>query len=109
MEAKRWCIPIARTGLSIKRSKELLLLARNGSTGPVWRCPFIGVDRKWLAEGRNDAIRDTGLLRHVSDAGRLVALRCKHADGGVEDSTPLVVGRHGRTLLRVEGVSNRTD
>src|SRR5438067_9386317 len=26
MEAKRWCIPIARTGLSIKRSKELLLL-----------------------------------------------------------------------------------
>jgi len=27
MEAKRWCIPIARTGLSIKRSKELLLLA----------------------------------------------------------------------------------
>src|SRR5437868_10176190 len=24
---KRWCIPIARAGLSIKRSKELLLLA----------------------------------------------------------------------------------
>src|SRR5712672_663026 len=28
MEAKRWSIPIARTGLSIKRSKELLLLCR---------------------------------------------------------------------------------
>ncbi len=25
-EAKRWCIPIARTGLVIKRSEELLLL-----------------------------------------------------------------------------------
>ena len=26
-------------------------LARNGPAGPVWRCPLIGVDRKWLAEG----------------------------------------------------------
>ena len=30
MEAKRWWIPIARAGLSIKRSKELLLLALFG-------------------------------------------------------------------------------
>jgi flavin-binding protein dodecin len=30
-------------------------LARNGPTGPVWRFPFIGLDRKWLAEGQNDA------------------------------------------------------
>jgi hypothetical protein len=37
-------------------------VARNGPTGPVWRCPFIGVARKWLAEGRNDAIRDTGKI-----------------------------------------------
>jgi hypothetical protein len=28
------------------------LLARNGQTGPVWRCPLIGADRKWLAEGK---------------------------------------------------------
>jgi hypothetical protein len=31
-------------------------LARNGPTGPAWRCPLIGVDRKWLAEGQDDAI-----------------------------------------------------
>jgi hypothetical protein len=24
-----------------------LFLARTGPTGPVWRCPIIGVDRKW--------------------------------------------------------------
>src|SRR6478609_7738501 len=41
---------------------QCLPVARNGPTGPVWRCPFIGVARKWLAEGRNDAIRDTGKI-----------------------------------------------
>jgi hypothetical protein len=30
-------------------------LARTGPTGRVWRCPFLGVDRKWLAHGQNDA------------------------------------------------------
>src|SRR6267378_284283 len=30
-------------------------LARNGPTGPVWRCPFVGVDRKWSADGQNGA------------------------------------------------------
>src|ERR1035437_3332006 len=31
-------------------------MARNGPTGPVWRCPLLGEDRKWLAEGRTGAI-----------------------------------------------------
>ena len=43
-------------------------MARNGPTGPVWRCPFIGV------EGRNDAIRDTGkILRETWIAPRAQA------------------------------------
>ena len=29
--------------------------ARNGPTGLLWRCPFLGVDRKWLAECQNGA------------------------------------------------------
>jgi hypothetical protein len=33
-----------------------LFLARNGPTGLLWRCPLIGGDRKWLADGQNDAI-----------------------------------------------------
>jgi hypothetical protein len=33
-----------------------LMLARNGPTGLLWRCPLIGGDRKWLAEGQNDVI-----------------------------------------------------
>jgi hypothetical protein len=31
------------------------LVARNGPIGPVWRCPLIGVDRKRLVGGQNDA------------------------------------------------------
>jgi hypothetical protein len=30
--------------------------ARNGPDRLVWRCPLIGVDRKWLVDGQNDAI-----------------------------------------------------
>jgi hypothetical protein len=30
-------------------------MARTGPTGSVRRCPFLGVDRKWLVEGQNDA------------------------------------------------------
>jgi hypothetical protein len=37
------------------RCISLLLLARNGPDRLVWRCPLIGVDRKWLVEGQNDA------------------------------------------------------
>jgi hypothetical protein len=29
---------------------------KGGPVGRVWRCPLFGVDRKWLAEGQNDAI-----------------------------------------------------
>jgi hypothetical protein len=35
---------------------ESVCVARNGSVGPVCRCPLIGVDRKCLADGRNGAI-----------------------------------------------------
>jgi len=45
MEAKRWCIPIARTGLSIKRGKELLLLAIFGPVRPHRRCPLLKARR----------------------------------------------------------------
>jgi hypothetical protein len=30
--------------------------ARTGPIAPLSRCPLIGVDRKWLAEGQTDAI-----------------------------------------------------
>jgi hypothetical protein len=33
-----------------------LLLVRNGPAGSMRRCPLIGVDRKWQAQGQNDAI-----------------------------------------------------
>ena len=46
MEAKRWCIPIARTGLSIKRSKELPLLARLGHGVMSDLCPLSGEERE---------------------------------------------------------------
>jgi hypothetical protein len=31
-------------------------MARNGPDRLVWRCPLLGVDRKWFADGQNDAI-----------------------------------------------------
>ena len=30
-------------------------MARTGPTGPVWRCPLIEIDRKWLVECQNGA------------------------------------------------------
>src|SRR5712691_9354640 len=41
----------------------LPVLARNGPTGPVCRCPFIGVDRMWLAGGQTDATDPDPFLR----------------------------------------------
>jgi hypothetical protein len=35
---------------------EYFALALFRHAGPVRRCPLIGVDRKWLAYGQNDAI-----------------------------------------------------
>jgi hypothetical protein len=32
------------------------LLAPKGLIGPIWRCPFTGADRKWLAQGKTEAI-----------------------------------------------------
>jgi len=40
-----WWIPIARAGLSIKRSKELLLLALFGRAATVFQCPLFGVEQ----------------------------------------------------------------
>jgi hypothetical protein len=42
----------------------LPVLAPTGPTGPVWRCPLIGVDRKWRF----------GVVRAVVDPDRTLAL-----------------------------------
>src|SRR5947208_15016390 len=42
MEAKRWCIPVARRGHFIKRSKELLLFAPSGTSGTSDLPPLSG-------------------------------------------------------------------
>jgi hypothetical protein len=38
-----------------KLGGESPFLAPNEPTVPVLRCPLIAVERKWLADGRNDA------------------------------------------------------
>jgi hypothetical protein len=55
------------------------MLARTGPTEPVWRCPLIGVDRKWLAEGQNDAFDPTRTSRRVQLDIQVAVKRLKQA------------------------------
>src|ERR1035437_7526936 len=46
----------------IECTARCLFMARTGPTGSVRRCPFLGVDRKWLADGQNGAFDPTRTL-----------------------------------------------
>ncbi|SHI05013.1 hypothetical protein SAMN05443248_7749 [Bradyrhizobium erythrophlei] len=50
-------------------------MARNGPDRLVRRCPLIGVDRKWLVDGQNDAIDPK---RHFSHCGNRVYAGLKY-------------------------------
>jgi len=45
------------------------IIDANGSTVTVWRCPLIGEDRKWPAEGQDDAndpFETSATPKHIS-------------------------------------------
>jgi hypothetical protein len=58
-------------------------LARNGPVGPVWRCPLIGVDRKRLVSGQNDAFdpNRTSLRRGTTLRGDFLSTKCAAIEG----------------------------
>ena len=74
-------------------------MARNGPTGPVWRCPLLGEDRKWLAEGQTGAFDPTETLAAPSnsafDAGfRLIKILVCAAKGtAMQRPTQIDAGR----------------
>jgi hypothetical protein len=80
MEAKRWCIPIARTGLSIKRSKELLLLAQSGHSSTSGSGPLSGGKGKW--DGYADAIKgvtaESAVVIRALESARSPAAQLEH-------------------------------
>ena len=51
-----------------KKATQCPLLALSGPTEPVWRCPFLAVDRKWRFEAVRTVVDPTETLAIVLDA-----------------------------------------
>jgi hypothetical protein len=106
MEAKRWCIPIARAGLSIKRSKELLLLARSWPSLRAPRRLLPGDERTKVCGVSRSACDPTvwtgRALQAESSKWQWLVLRfCIRPLRGADRSWPLWISARVRSHSRI--------